>query len=79
MTSPIDEVVAEWRESVDDTALFDAYISGETDASFGSLPKRRDSAYLQGYCAGIRQLPVHPDGTIKWYTPPQKNDAEFVF
>lgn len=77
--TPVDELILEERDRTQGAAAYDLFLDGQTDAAFGNLPKYRDSIYLQGYCAGIRELPINADGTIRWYAPPEKNAVEFEF
>lgn len=60
----------ERREAMD-RASEEWRIEGATDAAFGVLPRYAFDAYLQGYCDGIKQLPVKPDGTINREPQPQ--------
>jgi hypothetical protein len=38
---------------------------GKADGAFGYMPQYADDTYLMGYCAGVKQLPIEPDGRIK--------------
>jgi hypothetical protein len=49
------EIASEW------------YLNGQTDASFGDLPRWTNQAYLAGYVAKLHELPRNEDGTIQYF------------
>ncbi len=50
-------------------ALYDQFLEGKTDAAFGQKAVYNDAVYLEGYLAGLKELPTDPEtGKILYYS-----------
>lgn len=78
----IDDCFAEGRNEREERIRqerYDRFLEGKTDAAFGRVPEYNDPAYLEGYVAGVKELPADPDTKkIQQYTPPRSFAFGFV-
>lgn len=78
----IDDCLAQQRDEREDSVrqvAYDSYVEGKTDAAFGRMPEYNDPAYLEGYVAGIKELPTDPvTRKIQHSTPRQHFAMGFV-
>lgn len=69
----IHDCLAEERDEQDEQVremLYKRFQDGKTDAAFGKLPEYTDATYLEGYVAGIKELPTAPEtGKVQLYSP----------
>lgn len=59
----IDDCLAQERDEREERIrqnLYDRFLEGKTDAAFGRMPKYNESVYLDGYLAGLKELPIDP-------------------
>ena len=72
----IDDCLADERDERDGRireALYENFLEGKTDAAFGRMPEYNDELYLEGYIAGIKELPVDSETKkIQHYSPRQQ-------
>ncbi len=54
---------------------YDRFLEGKTDAAFGRMPEYQDSTYLEGYVAGVKELPIDPETDRIQHYPPQQHFA----
>ncbi len=78
----IDDCLAQERDEREELIrqeLYDRFLEGKTDAAFGRLPEYNDPTYLEGYLAGIKELPADSaTGKIQHYTSSQHFAFGFV-
>ncbi|MDX2244942.1 MAG: hypothetical protein NW224_30065 [Leptolyngbyaceae cyanobacterium bins.302] len=78
----IDDCLAEERDEREERIrqeLYDRFLDGKTDATFGRMPEYNDPTYLEGYVAGIKELPADPTTRkVQHYTPCQHFAFGFV-
>ncbi|MDX2098879.1 MAG: hypothetical protein SFW36_13975 [Leptolyngbyaceae cyanobacterium bins.59] len=78
----IHDRLAEERDEREDrirAELYDHFLEGKTDAAFGRMPEHNDPTYLEGYVAGIKELPTDATtGKIQRSTPQQHFAMGFV-
>jgi hypothetical protein len=78
----IDDCLAEARDESNERVqqeLYDRFLDGKTDAAFGQLPEYNDPTYLEGYIAGVKELPTDPDTRkLQHYSPHQSFAFGFV-
>jgi hypothetical protein len=71
----VDECLAVERDTQDELARLSNYqtwyIDGENDARFGRMPEYAHDAYLEGYVAQLKQLPINEQGRLIHYHPSQ--------
>jgi hypothetical protein len=69
----IDDCLAAERDEREDRIrqeLYDRFLEGKTDAAFGRMPEYNDMTYLEGYVAGVKELPTDPKTQrIQHYSP----------
>ena len=74
----IDDCLANERDEHDarvKDALYEQFLEGKTDAAFGKMPEYNDETYLEGYIAGIKELPADPETKKIQHYSPQKHFA----
>ena len=68
----VDDWFAEERDDREEQfrqERYDRFLEGKTDATFGRMPEYSDESYLEGWVAGIKELPTNPDsGRIQHYS-----------
>ncbi|MEI2578644.1 hypothetical protein [Scytonema sp. PRP1] len=71
----IDDCLAAERDEQQDIIRqehYERFLDGKTDAAFGRMPEYKDQAYLEGYLAGVKELPADPETKrIQHYSPHQ--------
>ncbi|MBW4491464.1 MAG: hypothetical protein KME12_27275 [Trichocoleus desertorum ATA4-8-CV12] len=56
----IDDCLVDERNERTQEALYEHFLEGKTAAAFGRLPEYNDETYLEGYVAGVKELPADP-------------------
>lgn len=54
----IDDCLVDERNERIQEALYEHFLEGKTAAAFGRLPEYNDETYLEGYVAGLKELPA---------------------